>query len=78
MLIRDTSDFIPPTLWPPNSLLDVWAILDQRIIDYFINLNLADKVQTFISFYLLNTMLKYVGIILLVEFLKYLESFSMT
>ena len=65
MLTRETPDFIPPTLWPPNSpdlnpvdykvwsvmqervyqtemhivndlkqrLLDVWAALDQSIID---------------------------------------------
>ncbi len=38
---------------------------------------MADKVQTLISFYLLNKMLRYVGIILLVEFSKYLERFSM-
>jgi len=37
---------------------------------------LEDKVQTLVSFYLLNKMLRYVGIILLVEFSKYLESFS--
>jgi len=38
---------------------------------------LADKVQALISFYLLNKMLLHVGIIFLVEFYKYLESFSM-
>src|SRR6218665_3226362 len=37
---------------------------------------LADKVQTLISFYLLNKMLQCVGIVFLVEFSKYLESFS--
>src|SRR6218665_3586947 len=35
------------------------------------------SLQTFVSFYLLNKMLRNVGIILLVEFSKYLESFSM-
>jgi len=38
---------------------------------------LADSVQTHISFYLLNKMLWCVGIVLLVELPKYLESFSM-
>jgi len=38
---------------------------------------LADKVQTLLSFYILNKMLQCVGIILMVEFSKYLESFSM-
>jgi len=38
---------------------------------------LEDEVQTLVSFYLLNKMLQRVGIILLVEFSKYLESFSM-
>jgi len=37
---------------------------------------LADKVQILISFYLLSKMLRYVGIIMLVEFSKHLESFS--
>jgi len=37
---------------------------------------LAEKVQTLISFYLLSDMLRCVGIIVLVEFSKYLESFS--
>jgi len=37
---------------------------------------LADKVQTLISFYQLNEMLRCVGIIFLVEFAKCLESFS--
>jgi len=37
---------------------------------------LADKVQTLISFYLLNKTLRCVGIVLLVELSKYLESFS--
>jgi len=40
--------------------------------------NLGDKVQTLISFHPLNKMLRCVEIILLVEFFKYLESFSMT
>ena len=35
------------------------------------------KVQTIISFYLLNKMLRCVAIILLVELSKYLESFGM-
>ena len=35
------------------------------------------SLQTFVSFYLLNKMLRNVGIILLVQFSKYLESFSM-
>ena len=35
------------------------------------------SVQTLVSFYLLNKLLRCVGIILLVEFSKYLESFSM-
>jgi len=38
---------------------------------------LADKIQTLISFYLLNKNLWCVEIILLVELSKYLESFSM-
>jgi len=32
--------------------------------------------QTFVSFYLLNKMLQNIGIILLVQFSEYLESFS--
>jgi len=52
-------------------LLDVWAT-NQRIIDY-----LADNARTLISFYLFNKMLWYVGILLLVEFSKCLESFRM-
>jgi len=36
---------------------------------------LADKVQRLISFYPLNKMLWCVGIIFLVEFSKYMESF---
>ena len=36
------------------------------------------SLQTFISLYLLTKMLRNVGIILLVQFSKYLESFSMT
>jgi len=36
---------------------------------------LADSVQTLVSFYLLNKMLRLVGIILLVGLSKYLESF---
>src|SRR6218665_2662826 len=35
------------------------------------------SLQTFVSFYLLNKMSRNVGIILLVQFSKYLESFSM-
>src|SRR6218665_1875728 len=35
------------------------------------------SLQTFVSFYLLNKMLWNVGIILLVQFSEYLESFSM-
>jgi len=38
---------------------------------------LADKVQTLVSFYPLNKISQYIGTILLVEFSKYLESFSM-
>src|SRR6218665_3146621 len=38
---------------------------------------LTDKVQTLISFYLLRKLLRYVGIVLLVEFFKHLERFSM-
>jgi len=37
---------------------------------------LADKVQTLISFYLLNKMLRCVRIILLVELSKYFGNFS--
>jgi len=56
-------------------LLDMWTVLDQRIIDYFVNL--VDNVQTLISFYLLYKMLWCVEILLLVEFSKCVESFSM-
>jgi len=37
---------------------------------------LAHKVKALVSFYLLNKMLRYVEIILIVQFSKYLESFS--
>jgi len=37
---------------------------------------LADEVHTLISFYLLNKMLWCVGIIFMIEFSKYLGSFS--
>jgi len=38
---------------------------------------LADKVQTLISFQLLDTLLRCVGIVFLVQFSKYLQSLSM-
>ena len=42
-----------------------------------IGMRTQQSVQTLIAFYLLNKMLRCVGIIILVEFSIYLESFSM-
>ena len=57
-------------------LLDVWAAVEQRNIYYFVNLNFGiHKVQTLVSFYLLNKILRCFAILLLIDFSKYLGSF---
>src|SRR6218665_2673470 len=105
-----TPDFIPPTLWPPNSqdfnLVDnkMWSVMQEQVYQtpiYMMGMVssnvcwlsgrlrisglsiisftyiLTDKVQTLIFFYLLNKMLRCVGLKFLVEFSNNLESFSM-
>jgi len=53
----------------------MWNVMQKQIYQmsihdyrFFQNFNLAGKVQTLISFYLLNKMLRFAGIMFLIEF----------